>query len=377
MPNLKKIERTITEFNKDYLKTPIGRLLDNIRIYNVSVAEYNKIKTQRIPGRSFSLSELRSMQRDLLLRIIGSIFPIVEAIIDNKDEKILESAINFFGLIIDDTMEESGITNGPKGDLQISTYIVELAKPVGERNLLEIPYARLPEPDSAPPRSSVAELKAQAEEVEINRIRIEELQKIKEDIRPIRFSEGVLFDEILQEATIIANTKVEKLSPQYKLNNIDKVKTFYEYLRREINRIIINRIEASTQVPRQAAPFPFEFNINDELAAAPALTTIIDIQDEEDLTPEQIESIQIEYSQRYLSKLKCFNCNQYEVTHSLFPCGHLFCRRCITGLNARLINNEQVQCPRCHRNINIIHKIFFQKYMKYKTKYLKLKEQLN
>jgi hypothetical protein len=96
----------------------------------------------------------------------------------------------------------------------------------------------------------------------------------------------------------------------------------------------------------------------------------VDIADLENLTNEQ----KIELGEAYLGRLQCPACMIKESNIVLIPCGHLLCSNCVNRLK---IDNEAANrrqlCPMCRIEYTNVHDIFYKKYLKYKNKYLKLK----
>jgi len=111
-----------------------------------------------------------------------------------------------------------------------------------------------------------------------------------------------------------------------------------------------NRFEQST-VP----------NFNAPIAAAPAPTPLV-----ED-TPA--------YREALAGRLTCPICYERE-RNTVLNCGHLFCAEDITLIRAR----PDPKCPLCQTSITSAQRIFYggyrQKYLKYKAKYLELKNNL-
>ncbi len=78
---------------------------------------------------------------------------------------------------------------------------------------------------------------------------------------------------------------------------------------------------------------------------------------------------------RSIDEMTCIICLENEKNTSLIPCGHVFCNICTENLI-----KTQSTCPYCRSVINGSLKVFlggyYDKYMKYKNKYLKLKKSL-
>ncbi len=89
------------------------------------------------------------------------------------------------------------------------------------------------------------------------------------------------------------------------------------------------------------------------------ITQILNIKD-----PIKIREILNEYSKKNIKRIKCPECNLYEVNNVMIPCGHLLCNECIKRVK---------DCPICKKNVENKYNIYFMKYMKYKSKYMKLK----
>ena len=65
----------------------------------------------------------------------------------------------------------------------------------------------------------------------------------------------------------------------------------------------------------------------------------------------------------------CIVCS-YNQIDTLLQCGHPFCNVCVT-----IMRTNGQTCPRCRHPISEYnHKIYFNKYLKYKQKYIKLKK---
>ena len=76
----------------------------------------------------------------------------------------------------------------------------------------------------------------------------------------------------------------------------------------------------------------------------------------------------------YSKRLNCSICQFNEVNTVLIPCGHLFCSACIQRYKQKQIDEKKTPfCPQCRNEYTSMHNIFFQKYLKYKNKYLQLK----
>ncbi len=119
-----------------------------------------------------------------------------------------------------------------------------------------------------------------------------------------------------------------------------------------------------------------EFNIEAEPIAAQAapivpVAPVAPRFDEPTQLPEIDDSDQEGYSalgRSYQERLTCPVCYINEVNTALLPCGHLLCSSC-----AQRIQNYNKRCPKCQQLFTHINKIFYQKYLKYKNKYLQLK----
>ena len=70
---------------------------------------------------------------------------------------------------------------------------------------------------------------------------------------------------------------------------------------------------------------------------------------------------------RFITRLKCY-CGTNYVNMVLIPCGHLVCSTC-----AKKIQLNNSWCSKCSNLITNINDIYYQKYLKYKNKYLSLK----
>jgi hypothetical protein len=76
----------------------------------------------------------------------------------------------------------------------------------------------------------------------------------------------------------------------------------------------------------------------------------------------------------YSNRLNCLICKENEVNTVLIPCGHLFCSRCIQeNKQIQIAKNVTPTCPECNQTFTSMHNIYYQKYLKYKNKYLQLK----
>jgi hypothetical protein len=89
--------------------------------------------------------------------------------------------------------------------------------------------------------------------------------------------------------------------------------------------------------------------------------------------PESLNGEDIELEPQTLQELqdmfKCPICltNIKDIRYS--PCGHMSCKSCAR----RFINENINKCPHCQKNITSYDKVYYSKYLKYKTKYLQLK----
>jgi hypothetical protein len=69
-----------------------------------------------------------------------------------------------------------------------------------------------------------------------------------------------------------------------------------------------------------------------------------------------------EYKAKLVDRIRCPVCYENESNTVLIPCGHLLCSQCVArGLR---------ECPICRKEITSNVSIYYQKYLKYKTKYL-------
>uniref|UniRef100_A0A6C0HVC0 RING-type domain-containing protein n=1 Tax=viral metagenome TaxID=1070528 RepID=A0A6C0HVC0_9ZZZZ len=92
-----------------------------------------------------------------------------------------------------------------------------------------------------------------------------------------------------------------------------------------------------------------------------------------ELDQERQAKIGVSYSER----LNCVLCLNNEVNTVLIPCGHLFCSRCIQTYKEREIAKRVTpKCPQCRTEFKGMHNIYYQKYLKYKNKYLALKRDI-
>ncbi len=95
-----------------------------------------------------------------------------------------------------------------------------------------------------------------------------------------------------------------------------------------------------------------------------ALREPVPIPDINKLTLEE----KLKLLQSYIDRFACGICKTNEANTTLIPCGHIFCSECIQ--NAQ---KARPDCPIC-REVSInINNLFLTKYLKYKNKYLKLK----
>jgi hypothetical protein len=93
-------------------------------------------------------------------------------------------------------------------------------------------------------------------------------------------------------------------------------------------------------------------------------------EEEENITLEEKAKIGVSYSRR----LNCIICKGNEVNTVLIPCGHLFCSTCIqTYINTENAQRRKPLCPICRQEFRSMHNIYYQKYLKYKNKYLQIK----
>jgi hypothetical protein len=73
----------------------------------------------------------------------------------------------------------------------------------------------------------------------------------------------------------------------------------------------------------------------------------------------------------YNTSLTCPVCMTNKVNTVLMPCGHLVCSSCAPRLTIEHGGNNR--CPRCNLAFRTIHNIYYNKYLKYKNKYIQLK----
>ena len=75
----------------------------------------------------------------------------------------------------------------------------------------------------------------------------------------------------------------------------------------------------------------------------------------------------IQFNKQIINQSTCSICLD-RVVNIRIDCGHLFCSNCVINLN---------KCPFCRTSIKQLDKIFLQKYLKYRTKYMALKNNLH
>jgi len=68
--------------------------------------------------------------------------------------------------------------------------------------------------------------------------------------------------------------------------------------------------------------------------------------------------------------LECPVCMNNVKSIRFSPCGHMACKRCIREMRSR----GDYQCPVCRDQYNSVDRVYFNKYLKYKNKYLQLKK---
>jgi hypothetical protein len=90
---------------------------------------------------------------------------------------------------------------------------------------------------------------------------------------------------------------------------------------------------------------------------------IIPFNEDETLIEDELR----EFNEQIIQKSTCSICNS-RVVNTRIDCGHLFCSNCIVN---------QTECPMCGRPIESFGKIYLKKYLKYRTKYIILKNKLH
>jgi len=68
--------------------------------------------------------------------------------------------------------------------------------------------------------------------------------------------------------------------------------------------------------------------------------------------------------------LECPVCMNNVKSFRFSPCGHMACKSCIREMRSR----GDYQCPVCRNQYNSVDRVYFNKYLKYKNKYLQLKK---
>ncbi len=142
--------------------------------------------------------------------------------------------------------------------------------------------------------------------------------------------------------------------------NIDSAKrNFVEIISNNYNYMNDNKESIGHKMIKD-----FIERIETEKAATPKLNEPILAPDTTKLTNKQL----IPMGKEFINKLICRKCHKNYVNMVLIPCGHLVCSTC-----ARIIQKEKTLCPICLRQITNINDIYYIKYLKYKNKYLNLK----
>ncbi len=101
--------------------------------------------------------------------------------------------------------------------------------------------------------------------------------------------------------------------------------------------------------------------------ATPAMANRYDFLNGED---EELDSKNLD---DYKEMMKCSICLTNIKDVRLSPCDHMFCKTCVRAL----INREETRCPICRVTFNSVNKMYNSKYLKYKIKYLTLKNKNN
>jgi hypothetical protein len=73
------------------------------------------------------------------------------------------------------------------------------------------------------------------------------------------------------------------------------------------------------------------------------------------------------FNEQIINQSTCPICIS-RVVNIRIDCGHLFCSNCVLNID---------ECPLCKREIKHLDKIYLKKYLKYRTKYLLLKNKIN
>ena len=74
-----------------------------------------------------------------------------------------------------------------------------------------------------------------------------------------------------------------------------------------------------------------------------------------------------DFNEQIINQSTCSMCME-RVVNIRIDCGHLFCSNCVINI---------IECPLCRNQITSFAKIFLKKYLKYRTKYMKLKNKLH
>ncbi len=87
---------------------------------------------------------------------------------------------------------------------------------------------------------------------------------------------------------------------------------------------------------------------------------------------EEDEDIDTKDLDQYKTMMKCPVCLGNIKDVRLSPCGHMMCKSCIKGYTTR----GEHKCPICKRDFTSFDKVYYAKYLKYKNKYVMLKNKI-
>jgi hypothetical protein len=112
-------------------------------------------------------------------------------------------------------------------------------------------------------------------------------------------------------------------------------------------------------------------NLDDfeEGANAPAPAAAAAIPDYLNMEDEDIDSKDLE---QYKEMIKCPVCIGNIKDVRLSPCGHMMCKSCVKTY----IDSGNRRCPVCTQPFASFDKVYYSKYLKYKNKYVMLKNKI-
>jgi hypothetical protein len=171
--------------------------------------------------------------------------------------------------------------------------------------------------------------------IEDGRIKKTQLRNLVELTYPISSRLRELIN-INSDYRNIADTFIDENGIDYEVILFDEINAILESIERKYTTIVENIDRKITEI--------------ESIGNARTIP-----EDEQELT---------RFNEEIINQSTCSIC-LVKVVNTKIDCGHLFCVTCVINLT---------ECPLCRKPIESISKIFLKKYLKYKNKYMLLKE---